>query len=81
MRGSGWTVVLKRALADRLVVVTAFLVVLLSATLVSAIPIYANAVAESGLRERLARAPVTEANVQATVDVSTAAPVPCWTGR
>ncbi len=69
MRGSGRTVVLKRALADRLVVVTAFLVVLLSATLVSAIPIYANAVAESGLRERLARAPVTEANVQATVHV------------
>jgi hypothetical protein len=61
--------VLKGAFADRLVVVTAFLVVLLSATLVAAIPIYAGAVAESSLRERLERAPATEANVQATVNV------------
>jgi hypothetical protein len=59
----------KGAFADRLVVSTAFLVVLLSATLVAAIPIYANAVAESSLRERLERAPATEANLQATVSV------------
>jgi hypothetical protein len=51
------------------VVATAFLVVLLSASLVAAIPIYANAVAESSLRERLASAPVTDANVQATVNI------------
>lgn len=63
------TTVLKGAFADRLVVGTAFLVVLLSATLVAAIPIYASAVAESSLRERLERAPVTQANVQATVNV------------
>ena len=61
--------VLKGAFADRLLVATAFLVVLLAATLVSAIPIYANAVAQSSLRERLERAPATEANVQATVSV------------
>jgi hypothetical protein len=69
MGGSRWTTVLKGAFADRLVVSTAFLVVLLSATLVAAIPIYANAVAESSLRERLERAPATEANLQATVSV------------
>src|SRR3954470_20000637 len=58
--------VLKRALADRLVLAAAFLVVLFAAMLVAAIPIYVNAVGQSGLRERLARAPVTEANVQVT---------------
>lgn len=67
--GNRWSMVLKGAFADRLVFATAFLVVLLAATLVSAIPIYANAVAESSLRERLARAPATAANVQATVSV------------
>ena len=58
--------VLKRALADRLVLAAAFLVVLFAAMLVAAIPIYVNAVGQSGLRSRLAHAPVTEANVQAT---------------
>jgi hypothetical protein len=58
--------VLKRALADRLVLAAAFLVVLFAAMLVAAIPIYVNAVGQSGLRERLEHAPVTEANVQAT---------------
>jgi FtsX-like permease family protein len=62
--------VLKRALADRVVLAAAFFVVLFGAMLVSAIPIYVNAVGQSGLRERLARAPVQEANVQATAPVS-----------
>ena len=69
MRASRWAFVVKGAVADRPVVVTAFLVVLLAATLVAAIPIYAKGVAQSGLRERLARAPVTAANLQATVHV------------
>jgi len=69
MRLNRWTLVLKGAIADRPVVLTAFVVILLAATLVSAIPIYANAVAQSGLRERLERAPATAANVQATVGV------------
>ncbi len=59
--------VLKRMLADRLLLAGAFLVVLFSAMLVSGIPIYVNAVAQSGLRARLARAPYTDANVQASV--------------
>lgn len=60
---------LKTAAADRPVVCAAFLVVLLAATLVAAIPIYANAVAESSLRARLDRAPLTDANAQLVVDV------------
>jgi hypothetical protein len=55
--------------ADRSLVLSAFLVVLLAASLVSAIPIYANAVAQSSLRERLERAPTTEGSLQATVPV------------
>ena len=60
---------LKTAAADRLVTGAAFLVVLLAASLVAAIPIYADAVAESSLRARLARVPVEDANVQLVVDV------------
>lgn len=67
--GSRWSVIVKGALADRLVVGTAFVVVLLASTLVAAIPIYADAVAESSLRERLERAPATESNLQATVGI------------
>ncbi|HEV3478537.1 MAG TPA: FtsX-like permease family protein, partial [Gaiellaceae bacterium] len=69
MRGSRWIIALKGAFNDRSVVATAFLVVLLAATLVAAIPIYASAVAESSLRERLERAPATQSNVQATVSI------------
>ena len=66
----GWKVVAKRALADRLVLAAAFFVVLLAATLVAIIPIYADAVAQSGLRERLERSPVTKRNLEASVGVS-----------
>ncbi len=69
MRGSQWALALKGMFADRAVVLSAFLVVLLAASLVAAIPIYANAVAQGSLRERLQRAPTTEANLQATVDI------------
>jgi hypothetical protein len=60
---------LKTAAADRLVVAAVFLVVLLAASLVAAIPIYADAVAESSLRARLARAQLADANVKLVVDV------------
>ena len=68
-RGGRWAIVFRRAFADRLVVLTAFAVVLIAATLVAAIPIYAHAVAESGLQERLARAPVRQANMQVSNQV------------
>ena len=64
------SIVLKRALADRVVLAAAFFVVLFGSTLVAAIPIYVNAVGQSGLRERLERAPVTESNLEATAPVS-----------
>lgn len=69
MRAGRWTLPLKTAAADRLVVSAAFLVVLLAASLVAAIPIYADAVAQSSLRARLERAPVEDANLQLAVDV------------
>src|SRR5262245_33004768 len=49
VRGGRWSMPLKTAAADRLVVGAAFLVVLLAAALVAAIPIYADAVAQSSL--------------------------------
>ncbi len=64
------TLVVKRMLADRLVLIAAFLVVLFAAMLVSGIPIYVDAVAQSGLRERLARASRVDANLEAAVHVS-----------
>ena len=69
VRGGRWSLPLKTAAADRLVTAAAFLVVLLAASLVAAIPIYADTVAESSLRARLARVPVEDANVQLVVDV------------
>src|SRR6187431_1296601 len=69
VRGGRWSLPLKTAAADRLVTGAAFLVVLLAASLVAAIPIYADAVAESSLRARLARVPVEDANAQLVVDV------------
>ena len=70
MRAGRWSLPLKTAAADRLVTGAAFLVVLLAASLVAAIPIYADAVAESSLRARLARVPVEDANAQLVVDES-----------
>ncbi len=69
MRAARLTMPLKTAAADRLVVGAAFLVVLLAASLVAAIPIYADAVAESSLRARLERAPLADRNAQLVVDV------------
>jgi hypothetical protein len=68
-RGGGWAFALKGALADHFVVLTAFLVVLLATSLVAAIPIYSDAVAQSSLRERLDRAPSNETDVLLTVPV------------
>jgi hypothetical protein len=76
VRGSRWAFALRGLFADRALVLSAFLVVLLAASLVAAIPIYANAVAQSTLRERLQRAPTTQANLQATVPVFDGAPDP-----
>ena len=66
-RGGGLTLALRGAAADPFVLLTAFVVVLLAASLLAAIPIYTDAVAESSLRERLRQAPPSESNVRLTV--------------
>lgn len=53
-----WRLVLKRAAHDRLVVAAAFLTILLAVTLLASGPVYAEAVALSGLRRTLEDAPV-----------------------
>lgn len=58
-----WRLVLKRAAHDRLVVAAAFLTILLATTLLASGPVYAEAVALSGLRRTLEDAPVREVTV------------------
>ena len=58
-----WRLVLKRAAHDRLVVAAAFLTILLAATLLASGPVYADAVALSGLRRTLDDAPVREVTI------------------
>jgi hypothetical protein len=61
--GAAWRVVVKRAVADRLILAAALITILLATTLLAAGPIYADAVALSSLRRSLADAPIPEANV------------------
>ena len=60
---AAWRLVFRRAGHDRLVVAAAFLTVLLATTLLASGPIYAEAVALSGLRRTLEDAPVAEKSV------------------
>src|SRR5215216_5506129 len=54
---AAWRLVLKRSASDLLIIAAAFVTVLLAAMLLAAGPIYANAVALSGLERTLADAP------------------------
>jgi hypothetical protein len=58
-----WLVVCKRAAHDWVVVAAAFLTTLLATTLLASGPVYADAVALSGLQRTLANAPVREVTV------------------
>jgi len=58
-----WRLVLRRARHDLLVVAAAFLTILLATTLLASGPIYAEAVAASGLQRTLEDAPVRDATV------------------
>jgi FtsX-like permease family len=58
-----WRVVLKRAAHDRVVVAAAFLTTLLATTLLASGPVYAEAVALSGLQRTLANGPVRDVTV------------------
>ena len=64
--------VVKRALADRLMLATAGFVVVLATTLLAAGPIYADAVSLGGLQRTLELTPVDEANVEVAVSVNPA---------
>src|SRR5262249_10872311 len=61
---ASWSIVLRRARADWLILAVAGLTILLATTLLAAGPIYTDAVTLSGLRRSLHDAPVAEANVE-----------------
>jgi hypothetical protein len=61
---TAWRVILQRTRADWLILVAATAVILLATTLLAAGPIYAGAVAVSGLHRTLQDSPTTEANVE-----------------
>ncbi|HZN21438.1 MAG TPA: ABC transporter permease [Gaiellaceae bacterium] len=65
-----WRLVLRRARHDRLVVAAAFLTILLATTLLASGPIYAEAVAASGLQRTLEDAPVQDATVSVSGQVA-----------
>ena len=65
-----WRLVLRRARHDRLVVAAAFVTILLAATLLASGPIYAEAVAASGLQRTLEDAPVRDATVAVSGQVA-----------
>ena len=65
-----WRLVLRRAGHDRLVVAAAFVTVLLATTLLASGPIYAEAVAASGLQRTLEDAPVRDATVSVSGQVA-----------
>lgn len=60
---AAWRVVARRAIADKAILFASFATILLAITLMSAGPIYADAVTISSLRRALADAPVTESNL------------------
>jgi ABC-type lipoprotein release transport system permease subunit len=61
---AAWRIIIKRTRADWLILAAAALIILLATTLLSAGPIYAGAVAISGLHRTLHDAPTTEGNVE-----------------
>ncbi|MGH3041911.1 MAG: FtsX-like permease family protein, partial [Gaiellaceae bacterium] len=58
-----WRVVLKRAAHDRVVVAAAFVTIILATTLLASGPVYADAVALSGLQRTLEDAPVRDVTI------------------
>ncbi len=64
---SAWRVIVNRSLSDWLILSAALITVLISTTLLAAGPIYADAVALSGVHRTLADSPIAEVNLQVTV--------------
>lgn len=70
---TAWKVMVKRAIADRLILSAALITVLLATTLLAAGPIYSDAVTLAGLRRTLQDAPIAESNVEISVHSNTGA--------
>jgi FtsX-like permease family len=66
---AAWSLVLRRAASDLLIVAAAFVTILLAATILAAGPIYANAVAASGLERTLADAPARDSGLQVSARI------------
>ena len=64
---TSWRVVVRRAVADRIILFAALITILLAAMLVASGPIYADAVSLSAVRRTLADAEVENANAEITV--------------
>lgn len=64
---TSWRVVVRRAVADRIILFAALVTILLAAMLVASGPIYADAVSLSAVRRTLADAEVQDANAEITV--------------
>ena len=64
---TSWRVVVRRAVADRVILLAALITILLAAMLVASGPIYADAVSLSAVRRTLADAEVEDANAEITV--------------
>ena len=66
---SAWSLVLRRAASDAVIVAAAFVTVLLATVLLAAGPIYANAVASAGLERTLADAHARDSGLQVSVRI------------
>ena len=64
---SAWRIVVNRSFADWLIISAALITVLISTTLLAAGPIYADAVALSGVHRTLDDAPVPDVNLRVSV--------------
>ncbi|CAN5159706.1 ABC transporter permease [soil metagenome] len=64
---SAWRIVVNRSLADWLILSAALVTVLIATTLLAAGPIYADAVALSGVHRTLEDAPVQDVNVEVSI--------------
>ena len=67
--GSAWRIVLKRGVADRIILTAVAVTVVLATTLLATGPIYSDAVSLSALRRTLEISPMEEVNVQIAVQV------------
>lgn len=69
--GNAWRFIVRRAAANRLILVAAMMTIVLATVLLAAGPIYANAVTLGALQRTLGDMPADEANVEISIRVKT----------